>query len=72
MASEVDVGESFTAVTSSVIVPAAGPAPWASRISVVMVTSVSQLAAGVKLTAARAALTAAMLPEMLHTPLTAS
>ncbi len=71
-AGTVATGASFTAVTFSVMVPSAGPAPAASRMRLVMLVFCDQLAAGVKVTPASAAFTSATEPVTAHTPETAS
>ena len=65
------VGASFTGVTSSVMLPSAGPVSAASRIRVVMVVSTSLSVAGTNATAASAAFTCATLPVMVHIPVAA-
>ncbi len=62
------VGRSFTAVTLSVIAPSVGPVSARSRTRVAIVAATSLSVAGVKLTAAKAVLTALTVPVIAHTP----
>ena len=65
------VGASFWAVPVRVRVPIVGPVPAEPRTSVEMCTVPFQSVAGVKLTAARAALTSSTLPDTVQMPVLA-
>src|SRR5690606_37163126 len=64
----VAVGESLTPVTVTLMLPSAGPVLAASRMRVLMVKFWSLSAEGVRVTAARAALSSVREPATLHTP----